>query len=712
MDLAQQHHAAGRLPQAEAIYRQILQIDPNQPAILNHLGVITRHLGKPETAVELFTKALAIDPAFAEAHINLGTAFKHLGKLDEAVASYRKALAIKPDIAETHYNLGTTFKALGKLDEAVAGYRKALAIKPGFLEAHINLGNLFRDLGNLDEAVASYRKALVLKPDYAEVHVNLGNAIKDLGKLDEAMVSYRKALAIKPDYAEAQNNLGAAFEEQRKLNDAAVCYRKALAINPDFAEAHVNLGNVFKDLGKLDEAMACYRKALANKPAYAEVQINLGNVFRDLGELDQAMACYRKALAIDPDCAEAHSNLAFAAQYDVDVSLEKLNDLHAEWDRRYAIPLNIALQDYDNDPNPDRTMRVGFVSSNFGRHPVGYFIVNLLEHRRVGTIETVCYSDRDPDDLTERLMALSDEWTDVRGISDEALCRRIRSDRIDILVDLSGHTAGNRLLVIARRPAPLQVKWVGYAGSVGLSAIDYLIADSWHVPEGTEGHYLEKVIRLPDGYVSYEPPDYAAEVGPLPYERNGFITFGSFNNPAKINDDVLIAWAEILMAVPNARLILKYGNMDAEGNRRRILEKFSAHGIDSARVILEGRSPHPELLARYNDVDISLDTFPYTGGLTTCEALWMGVPTITKPGETFASRHSLSHLTNAGVAELVAHDLPDYRSRAVELASDISRLTDLRIGLRERTALSPLCDGEKFAADFTFAMRRIWHEWC
>ena len=712
IDFALQHHAAGRLPEAESIYQQILQADPNQPAALHLLGMIAHQVGKHDTAVDLIKKAIAIKPDSAKAHGNLGIAFKELGRLDEAVASYHKALAIKPDFPEAHYNLGNAFKELGRLDEAVASYHKALAIKPDYADAHNNLGIALRELGRLDETVTSYQKVLAIKPDYAEAHYNLGNAFKDLGRLDEAVASYHKALAIKPDYPKAHSNLGNAFKELGRLDEAVASYQKVLAIKPDYAEAHNNLGVALQELGRLDEAVASYHKALAIKPDYADVHNNLGLALQDLGKLDEAVASYHKALAIKPDYAGAHSNRVFAEQYKVGVTLKKLNDVHAEWDKRHGVPLQTEWRDHDNIPDPDRTLRIGFVSPNLGRHPVGYFVVKLLEHRQARKIEIICYSDRRPDDITDRLMALSDEWTDVRGISDEDLSQRIRSDRIDILIDLAGHTAKNRLLVIARKPAPIQVKWVGYAGSVGLSTIDYLIADYRHVPEGTERHYTEEVIRLPDGYVSYEPPDYAPEVGPLPFEHSGFITFGSFNNPAKINDDVLAAWAEILKAVPNSRLLLKYRNMDAEGNRNRILEQFGAHGVEESRLTLEGKSPHPALLGRYNDVDIALDTFPYTGGLTTCEALWMGVPAITKPGETFASRHSLSHLTNVGVPELVADDLPDYVSKAVELANDVPRLTGLRSGLRERMAASPLCDGEKFATDFTSAMQNVWQEWC
>ena len=309
-------------------------------------------------------------------------------------------------------------------------------------------------------------------------------------------------------------------------------------------------------------------------------------------------------------------------------------------------------------------------------------------------------------------MALSDGWVDTRGISDEALSQRIYADRIDILVDLAGHTAKNRLLVFARRPAPIQVTWAGYVGSTGLSAMDYLIADNQHVPQGVDSYYSEKIIRLPESYICYEPPDYAPPVGPPPFRRNGYVTFGCFNNPAKINTGVLSAWTEILRSVPKSRLFLKYTNMDSDKNVKRISNFVSENGVSASRIRIENSSPHSELLACYNNVDIVLDTFPYSGGLTTCESLWMGVPVITLPGETFASRHSFGHLKNVGLQDLVSSDWPDYVSKAVELAQDARQLIALRNDLREQVAEPRLCDGKRFAEDFAAAMRQIWKDWC
>lgn len=561
---------------------------------------------------------------------------------------------------------------------------------------------------------ASAHKILTINQQVLTIEqaVNLALHHHSAGRLPEAESIYRQILQADPNQPIALHLLGVIAYQTENHKNAVELITKALIIKPDYADAHSNLGNALQELGKLDEAIDSFHKAIAIRPNYVEAHFNLGNAFRDLGKLDEAVASYFKALTINPDYAVAYGNLALAEQYRASVTLNSLKTAHALWERKFGAPLQKKWETHSNRPDPEKRLRIGFISSNLGRHPVGYFVVKFLDHRPTEDLEIICYSNSEPDDLTERIKASSDEWTDARGVSDEDLYRRIRSDRIDILIDLSGYTAENRLLVVARKPAPIQVKWVGYAGSTGLSAISYLIADDLHIPEDTEHKYDEKVIRLPDGYISYEPPYYAPKVGPLPFERNDYITFASINNPAKINDDVLTAWAKILKAIPNSRLVLKYKNMEATGNRKRILDRFGDYEIEETRLTLEGRSPHVELLARYNDVDIALDTFPYTGGLTTCEAVWMGVPVITIPGETFASRHSLSHLTNVGVPELVANDEQDYVTKAVDLANDIPRLSSLRSGLREQMAKSPLCDGKKFATNFTFAMRSIWREWC
>jgi predicted O-linked N-acetylglucosamine transferase (SPINDLY family) len=349
---------------------------------------------------------------------------------------------------------------------------------------------------------------------------------------------------------------------------------------------------------------------------------------------------------------------------------------------------------------------VGFVSPDLGRHPVGYLLVRVLEN--LG-LETICYSDRvAQDDMTCRLQAAATQWRDVLGLSDERLAEQIRADAVDILFDLAGHTAHNRLLALARKPAPIQITWLGYVGTTGLAAMDYILADRYEIPPESEVYYREKVLRLPDGYVCFDAPEEAPPVGPLPAMAQGGVTFGCFNNLAKITPQAMRVWAEILRRVPQSRLVLKYRGLEGEGFRRELLERLAAERIDAARVELLGRSPRRELLADYNRIDLALDPFPYSGGLTTCEALWMGVPVVTCPGETFASRHALSHLSNAGLTETIAHDLDEYVELAVALAGDLPRLAGLRAGLRQRMAASPLCDAERFVDNLASLLQDVW----
>ena len=738
-----QHHRAGRLQAAEQIYRQILAVEPNQADALHFLGVIASQAGKHEVAVECIRRAIALEASAAAFHNSLGNALKDQGRLDEAVARYRqalklnpdspavqnnlgnalreqgrpddaiacyrRALELKPNYAEAHYNFGNALKDQGKLAEAAACYRRALELKPDYVQAHNNLGNALREQGKPDEAIACCRRALELKPDFAEAHSNLGNALADHGKPDEAVACYRRALELKPDFAEAHYNLGNAMTAQGKLDEAIACCRRALELKPDFAEAHSNLGNALTEQGKLDEAIACCRRALELKPDFAEAHSNLGNALKNQGKPDEAIACYRRAMELRPDYVQAHDNLLFALHYCAGVTPAALAEAHAEYDRRHAAPLRGAFVQWENVRDRRDRLRLGFVSPNLGRHPVGYFLVRVLENLSREQHETICYSDRIvKDDLTHRLQAAATQWRDVIGMNDQRLAEQIRADRIDILFDLAGHTAHNRLLVFARKPAPIQATWAGYVGATGLKAMDCLLADRYEVPPGAERHDQERVLRMPDGYVCYDPPAYAPPVAPLPALDRGHATFGCFNNPAKITPQAVAVWAKILRRLPGARLVFKYRGWNDRGVARRFAEMFVVQAIDPGRLEFLGVSPHAELLAEYNRIDLALDPFPYNGGLTTCEALWMGVPVVTCPGETFASRHSLSHLSNVGLTETIAHDLDEYVELAVSLAGDLPRLAVLRAGLRARMAASPLCDGKRFAANFAAMLRDLW----
>ena len=455
--------------------------------------------------------------ALGRAHYNLGVIQQSQGKLDEAAAAYQRALQLKPGFVEALNDLGNVFKLQGKLEEAGACYQQVLRWKPDYAAAHCNLGVVLHDLGQLDHAVACCQRALQLQPDYATAHYNLATLLKDQGKLDESEACYRRALQLQPDYALAHYNLGIVCQSLGKLHDAMACYQRELQLQPNLPEAHNNLGNVYHELGQLDAAQVCYRRALQQQPGYALAYNNLGNILRDQGKVDSAVASYQKSLRLQPDFAAVHSNLLLTHQYRSGVTLAELANLHAEFDRLHAAPLRTArlLQDHDHDRDPHRRLRLGFVSADFGRHPVGHFLIRVLENLDPAQCETVCYSDRMiPDDLTWRFQSAATIWRDVKGLSDQSLAEQIVNDEIDILLDLAGHTARNRLLVFARKPAPIQVTWAGYVGTTGLKAMDYILADRHEIPQAAEAHYCEKVLRMPDGYVTYDPPVYAPPVAP------------------------------------------------------------------------------------------------------------------------------------------------------------------------------------------------------
>jgi protein O-GlcNAc transferase len=737
----------GKLADAEACYQEALRLKPGNAKAHNNLGNALWGQGKLADAEVSYREALRLEPTYAEAHNNLANALRDQGKLQEAEASCREALRLKPGYAEAHNNLGSVLRGKGKQEEAEANYREALRFRPTYAdalsnlgavlgdqgklaegedccrkgvlsnpssaEAHYNLGTVLRAQGKLEEAGANLREALRLKPGFAAAHCNLGLVLEDQDKQEQAEACYREALRLKPDYAGAHYNLGSVLRRRGKLEEAVACYREALRLKPDYAEAHNNCGVALRGQGRLEEAAACYQRALQLKPDYAEALNNHGNVLRDQGKLDEALTCYQRAMQLKPDLVGAHSNLLLTYQYRAGVTLSELATAHAEYGRVHAEPLRSSWAPHANDRDPLRRLRLGFVSGDFGRHPVGSFLIQALENLDQGQCEAVCYYDRIiKDDLASRFQGAATEWWDIGGVSDQVLVEKIRADRIDVLFDLAGHTGNNRLLVFARRPAPVQITWIGYEGTTGLEAIDYILADRYTIPPGQERWYAEGILRMPDSYVCYNPPETAAAVAPLPAVRYGYVHFGSFNNLAKVTPQVVEAWAKILGRVPGSRVMLKYRGLDDERVCRRYLDLFTACGIDPLRIEFAPPSRHADYLASYGEVDIALDPFPFGGGITTCDGLWMGVPAITCPGETFASRHVLSYLSSIGLTEMIARTGEEYVELAVFLAGDLPRLSQLRAGLRERMAASPLCDGKRFAANLLRVVRDAWREWC
>ena len=566
--------------------------------------------------------------------------------------------------------------------------------------------------GNLAVAEQFCSQILAVVPDQPEILYLMGVMAFDAGQLDAAITYLERAISARADFAIACNALGAAFQNQGRYGDAEKQYRLALQIDPKYPDAHLNLGICFRLQAKLDEAATHYRKAIQLKPDYAKAYNNLGNVLKDLGLIDEAALSYRRAIESLPSYSDAHSNLLLTEQYRLGHTSESLFELHREWEQFHGSIYKESWPVHANVANSERKIRIGFVSPDFNRHPVGYFVVGLLRYLDKSQFQSFCYSNGDADQLTEQIRAATDSWQNVAGLTDQDLATQIMSDAVDILVDLSGHSAKNRLLMFARKPAPVLVSWAGYVGTTGLGAMDYLVSDQYSTPEAEEPFYQEKIIRMPEGWLSYTPPSYAPPVSPLPAGLHRHITFGSFCNPAKINDQVISVWSEILHRVDNSHLFIKFKYFDLERNQRWLRSAFESNGIDERRLILQGFSPHDQALACYSEVDVALDPFPYSGGLTTLESLWMGVPVVTLSGDTFASRHCESHLRTLGRAEWVALNREDYVAKAVGLTGDLHRLAEIRAGLRDAMKYSALCDLERFAAGFGQLMRTVWQNWC
>ena len=641
-------HNAGRLADAEKIYRDVLTKDSRNADALQLLGLIEHQRGNNARAVELIRKAVTIRPR-AEFLINLAQAQKALGRTQEALESNQRAVQMAPNIPE--------------------GWN--------------NLGSLLKDLGRAAEAADAFRKAIALRPNYAVAHSNLGNALAQLS-----------------DAAGAEAAL-----------------RRAVAIDPNYAEGYSNLAHLLTQLGRLEESVQLCRRAIAIKPALGAAYSNLGQALHAQGRMDEGNEALRVGARMDPDDAQLHENLLGGYNHTTRWPPEEALAAHVAWAKRFAEPAGVALPPPANlDKSPDRRLRVGFVSPDLRRHSVTYFLEPLVAERDRAAYEVFAYSNTEkPDDVTEHLRRLADGWRDIRALDDDQAAALVRQDRIDILIDLAGHTKGNRLPVFGRRPAPVQMTYLGYANTTGLSTIDYRITDDLTDPPGmTDAYHSEKLLRLAAPFLCYRPPaDAPPPAAQPPVLASGFVRFGSFNNAAKIREETLSLWSRVLAAAPNSRLVLKARALGDIGARQRIFDGFAAHGIDANRLelIASGQTLVDHLDA-YKVMDVALDTYPYNGTTTTCEALWMGVPVVSRVGQVHVARVGLSLLTTVGHPELAVADDDGFLTTAVELASNPERLSTLRRTLRDQVSISPLSQAAGFSRRFELALREAWQRYC
>ncbi|MFI5378016.1 MAG: tetratricopeptide repeat protein [Tepidisphaerales bacterium] len=562
-----------------------------------------------------------------------------------------------------------------------------------------------------DDPLVRCRQALALDPDSPKVLVDLGNLLLVRGQLDQAIACYRRVLVFRPDSPEAHNNLGTALKTQGDVAGAIACFQQALALRPDAAQAHNNLGNALQQMGHLDEAAACYESAIALKPDHADAHNNLGQVRAVQGQLDPAIACYRRALALNPQSAAIHSNLVYSLHFHPGSDRESLYREHLQWNEVHAKPLAALRRPHNSDAAPDRRIRVGYLSPDFAQHPVGRFLLPLLAAHDRDRFHIFCYASQVRDDtFTERLRAHADVWRNVFGLSDDELAELIRVDGIDILVDLAMHMAGNRLLVFARKPAPVQVTYLAYCGATGLDVMDYRLTTADLDPPGpNDAFYSERSIRLPQTYWCYEPGVDTPPVGPLPALARGGVTFGSLNNFCKVTEPTLDAWARLLVAVDGSRLLL---HSHPGSHRERVSAFLHARGVSPDRLVFTDFVPIERYFKLYGEIDIALDPFPCGGGTTTCDALWMGVPVVSLVGQTAVARSGLALLSQLGLGELTATTPQQYIRIAADLAGNVPRLREFRTTLRQRMQASPLMDAPRFARDVESAYRAMWHRWC
>jgi len=612
---------------------------------------------------------------------------------------------------EQAFALGLQHHRAGRLAEAETIYQQILSRQPSHAEALHALGIIACQAGRHEIAAEQISRALLLNPHNPIAHSNLGECYRLLGRLGEAEASFRRAIQLGPGNADAYSQLGLALKEQGQFDEAATALQHALQLQPNHAKAHFNLGTVFKAQGQLDEAVNAFRAAVEIQPDYAEAYNNLANALKDQGELISAFATYRRSLALKPDQAAVHSNLIFTLHMHPEEDRKRIGEEHERWNSQFSVPRRSQIQPHLNDPNPDRRLKIGYVSSTFCFHAVAFFLLPLLKAHDHGPLEIHCYSSTgQPDAITERLRQTADVWREVRGLSDLQLADQVRSDGIDILVDLSMHAGENHLLTFARQPAPLQVSWLAYPGTSGLDTIQYRLTDAvLDPPEQDNDLPGGRPVRLPNSWCCYAPVREFPPVSPLPAAHAGAITFGSLNRFCKLHETQLACWARLLQAIPESRIVIICPPGRASERTYRL---FAAHGVDKARVELVAPCAWPDYIALFQRIDVMLDISPCNGMTTTCHALWMGVPVITLAGASAVSRAGRSLLHAAGLPEWVGRNEDEYLRIAAQWAADFPRLAQLRATLRSRMQTSPLMDAPRFARHIEAAYRTIWRQWC
>ena len=587
-----------------------------------------------------------------------------------------------------------------------------LSVTQSAADRCIALGHALEDDGDFAGALARYREAIGVAPDYAPAYMNAGNALGGLGRWDEALEAQRKAVECAPEYARAHFNLGAFLFNRGRLAEATAELLEASRLQPDMTEAPLLLADVYEMLERSEDAERQYRQALLLAPDHAGAMVNFGWFCVRQGRMEEASQWLQRAKIADPDVSGLDGQILFALNFRADLSPEQIATEHFRLGKATGGSATSPFSFWPNTIDPARRIHVGYVSGDFGPHPVAFFLRPILEHHDRSQFEVFGYSNSSQSNSIEpTLRERSDHWQMIAQLDDAQVVDRIRRDRIDILVDLSGHTSRNRLSVFARHPAPVQVSWLGYLNTTGMPAMDYRITDAHTDPEGmTEHLHTERLVRMPHSQWCYFASEEIDTVGRPHDGETDAIVFGSFNQYAKITDSCLALWAQVLARVPDSKLLVF--DVRQAGSANTLRSKMSALGIDPERIRIYGRVPLREYFAAIGNVDIALDAYPYNGATTTLDALWMGVPVVALRGDRGIARSSYSILRTLGATDLIAQSVAEYVALNERLARDDSWRMRLRQTLRSRLAASPLMDARGFTAALEVRYRAMWQAWC
>jgi protein O-GlcNAc transferase len=667
--------------------------------------------GDAAAAAPLLQSLLTEMPQDVVLRANLGVALHRTGDIPGAIAAFRDVAAVRPELAAVQANLATLLAQQGDNLGAIAAFEAALVREPTQVDWLCRLGELRVKRGDDATAEILFERALELQPDSMAALVGRAELRFRTGRHAEAELDFNRILTRAPDTAAAWNALGLIASARNQQDAALTCFRRAVAAEPDLAPVLVNLGSALIGRHALTEAIDVMAHAVDRDPNSLAGYLNLSVALINQGRPREAAIAAGRAVELAPNDSGPGSNLLAALQYDPDRDAATRTKQALEWGAKAAKVRRVALPPRDRDP--DRKLRIAYLSGDFRAHPVGLYLLGVLPHHDRSRFHVTCYvNQKVGDPVTLALQKSADSWVSAMELDDAALAQRIATDGIDILIDLSGHTAAGRLGALARRPAPVQATWIGYFATTGLPTMDWIIADARLLPPDEVNQYSERPLLLPDTYVTFAPPPDSPAPSRPPLLERGHVTFGCFNNAAKIGPTVMALWAQIMNAVPDARLALRTGAFGDRGTVVRFQNLFAAAGIDPARIDFAGHASRHDLLAAYNGIDIALDPFPFNGGITTVEALWMGVPVVSRKGDRYCGHHSESSLVSLGLGDLVASDSAGYVATALALARDPARLEALRRDMRARFARSTLGDNPRFVRDLEAALRFAWQDWC